>query len=51
MGKYIVYIVCLLVVIFLLEWFRIVDIPYFDLPNYTDNKEVLYQKSSDTMED
>ena len=51
MGKYIVYILCLLIVLFLLEWFRIVDIPYLELPNYTDNKEALYQKSSDTLDD
>jgi hypothetical protein len=51
MGKYIVYIIGILVILLFLEWFRIVDIPYIDLPNYTGSKKVLYEKTPDSIGD
>ena len=49
MGKYIVYIICILVILFALEYFRIVDLPYFDLPDLQTSGEKIKQKSEDNM--
>lgn len=51
MRKFIGYSLCLLVILFLLEWFRIVDIPYFDIPDYTGSKKELFDKSQETLKD
>ena len=51
MVRYIGYTLCILVILFLLEWFRIVDIPYFDIPNYTGSKKELFDKSQETLKD
>jgi hypothetical protein len=51
MRKFIGYTLCILVILFLLEWFRIVDIPYFDIPDYTGSKKDLIEKSQETLKD
>jgi hypothetical protein len=50
MGKYIGYAACILVALFFLEWFQIIDIPFVDLPDYTSGKKVLIEKSGDSLE-
>jgi hypothetical protein len=49
MGKYIGYILCVLVVLFALEYFQIVDIPGFDIPDLTSSGKHIKQKSDDNM--
>jgi hypothetical protein len=49
MGKYIGYILCILVVLFALEYFQIVDIPYLDLPDIQTKGEGYKEKSEDNM--
>ena len=51
MVKLVGYTLCILVILFLLEWFRIVDIPYLDIPNYTGSKKELFDKSQETLKD
>jgi hypothetical protein len=49
MGKYIGYAVCILVALFFLEWFQIIDIPFVDIPDFTSGKKVLIEKSGDSL--
>ena len=49
MGKYIGYFLIILVIIFVLEFFQIVDIPYFDLPDLQTKGEQIKAKSEDNM--
>lgn len=49
MGKYVAYIVCILIILFALEYFRIVDIPYLDLPDIQTTGEEYKEKSEDKM--
>ena len=39
MGKYIGYTLLIVVVVFALEWFQIVDVPFFDIPDYISEKK------------
>ncbi|BBO77680.1 hypothetical protein DSCW_50970 [Desulfosarcina widdelii] len=38
MGKFIGYTLLTIIIILALEWFRVVDIPYLDIPDYTSGK-------------
>jgi len=49
MGKYIGYLLCILVILFALEYFQIVDIPYFDIPDLQTKGEMIKEKSEDNM--
>jgi hypothetical protein len=49
MGKYIGYLLCILVILFALEYFQIVDIPYFDIPDLQTKEEMIKEKSEDNM--
>ena len=49
MGKYIAYILCILVIIFALEYFQIVDIPYLELADIQTKGEEYKEKSEDNM--
>ena len=51
MGKFVIYILGILAILFLLEWFRLVDIPYLEIPNYTGSKKELYEKSPGSLND
>lgn len=49
MGKYIGYALVVAVVLFFLEWFQIVDIPFVDLPNLSAKQEMVIEKSEENM--
>ena len=49
MGKYIGYFLCVLIILFALEYFQIVDIPYFDIPALQAKGEEIKEKSEDNM--
>ena len=49
MGKYIGYFLLVMIIIFALEFFHIVDIPYFDLPDLQTKGEQIKAKSEDNM--
>ena len=49
MGKYIGYLLIVMIIIFALEFFHIVDIPYFDLPDLQTKGEQIKAKSEDNM--
>jgi hypothetical protein len=44
MAKYFLYLFFILVLIFALEFFKIVDIPYLDFPDWVSGTETLYHK-------
>ena len=50
MGKFVGYFVIVVVILFLLEWFQIVDIPFIDLQDYLSNKEVMVDKTQNALE-
>ncbi|MFO7687030.1 MAG: hypothetical protein R6V60_13165 [Desulfobacterales bacterium] len=49
MAKYFGYVVCILIALFFLEWFQIIDIPFVDIPDFTSGKKVLIEKSGDSL--
>jgi len=49
-GKIVVYALILFMVAFFLEYFEIVDIPYFDIPNFLEGKKALLQKTTTGLE-
>jgi hypothetical protein len=50
MGKYIGYIIVILIALFILNWFKIVDIPFLDPPDFTLDKQESIHKTEDTLE-
>lgn len=50
MGKYIAYAVIILLVLFALEWFEIVDIPFLEIPDYLSGKEELINKTDNALD-
>lgn len=50
MGKYVGYVILALIVLFAVEFFGIIDIPYFDIPNYFSGKEGMVDKTESAME-
>ena len=49
MAKYFGYTLCILVALFFLEWFQIIDIPFVDIPDFTSGKKVLIEKSAGSL--
>ena len=49
MGKYVGYVILLLIVLFAVEYFGIIDIPFFDIPDYFSGKENMIDKTEDAM--
>jgi hypothetical protein len=50
MGKYVGYVILILLILFAIEFLEIIDIPYFDLPDYFSGKENMIDKTEKTME-
>lgn len=49
MGRYVAYIVCIVLILLALEYFHVVDIPYLDLPDVQSQGEAYKKKSEDNM--
>ena len=49
MGKYFIYGVIILVALFILNWFEIVNIPWMDIPEFTGTKQEMMSKSHDAV--
>ena len=47
MGKYFIYGVIILVALFILNWFEIVNIPWMDIPDFTGTKQEMMSNSHD----
>jgi len=50
MGKYIGYAILIIVVIFVLEWFQIVDVPFFEIPDFMSGKNEMIDSTKDVLE-
>jgi hypothetical protein len=50
MGKYIGYAILIIVVIFGLEWFEIVDVPFFEIPDFISGKKDMIDSTKDVLE-
>jgi hypothetical protein len=44
-GKYIGYIILIMAIIFFLEWLQIVDVPFFDIPDYITSKKDMVEST------
>ena len=49
MGKYVGYVILILIILLAVEYFGIVDIPYFDIPDYFSGKEDMMDKTEKAM--
>jgi hypothetical protein len=50
MGKYIGYVILILVAIFMLEWFQIVDVPFFEIPDFLSGKKDMVDSTKGALE-
>ena len=48
-GKYIGYAILIIGVIFVLEWFQIVDVPFFEIPDYVSGKNDMVNSNDDVL--
>lgn len=49
MGKYIGYVILIIVVICVLEWFQIVDVPFLEIPDSISRKKEMVDSSKDVL--
>jgi hypothetical protein len=49
-GKYIGYAILIIVVIFVLEWLQIVDVPFFKIPDFMLGKKDMVHSTEDILE-
>mgnify|MGYP001034950273 CR=1 FL=1 len=50
-AKYLCYAIAILIVIFCLELFEVVDVPFFDLPDFLTEKSSLIKKTTGGLEE
>jgi hypothetical protein len=50
MGKYIAYAILIIGVLFALEWFQIVDVPFLDIPDFMSGKKEMIDSTKDILE-
>jgi hypothetical protein len=50
MGKYIGLAMMFVLIILILEWFQIVDIPYLELQDFTAGKKRMYNKTIEALD-
>ena len=49
MKEYVIYSVLILFTLFILNWFKIINIPLLDIPNFTETKQEMIYKSPDSV--
>jgi len=50
MGKYLGYAILIIGVIFVLEWFQIVDVPFFKIPDYISGKKDMVHSTEHVLD-
>ena len=50
MGKYLGYTILIIVVVFVLEWFQIVDLPFLEIPDFLSGKKGMIHSTEDVLE-
>ena len=51
MGKYIIYAVIIFIALFILNFFKFIDIPFLDVPDITSDKQNSITRSQETIND
>ena len=49
-GKFIGYAILIIDVIFVLEWFQIVDVPFFEIPDFMSGKKDMIHSTEHVLE-
>jgi len=49
MRKYLIYGVIILIALFILNWFKIINIPLLDIPDFTKSKQEMISSSQDSL--
>ena len=49
-GKYLGYAILIIVVIFVLEWFQIVDVPFLEIPDFMSGKKDMIHSTEGVLE-
>ena len=47
--EYIIYGAVIFIALFILNWFEIIDIPFLDVPDFTESKHEVMTKSQDSL--
>ena len=50
MGKYLGYLILLLLILFALEWFQVVDLPFLEIPDFMKGKHQMIESTESTLE-
>lgn len=50
MGKYIVYAIIVFLILFILEWLKIVDVPFLEVPDFTKEKKEMIHKTKKALD-
>jgi hypothetical protein len=49
-GKYLGYVILIVVAIFVLEWFQIFDVPFIEIPDFMSGKKDMVHSTEDVLE-
>ena len=49
MGKYVIYAVIIFIALFIINWFKIIHIPFLDIPDFTATKKETILNSQDSV--
>ena len=49
MGKYVISGVIILIALLVLNWFKIINIPLLDIPDFTETKQEIVIKTQDSL--
>jgi hypothetical protein len=49
MGKYIGYTILIIVMIYALEWFQIVDVPFIEIPDFMSGKRDMIESTNEVL--
>ena len=50
MGKYVISGVIIFIALLVLNWFKIINIPFLDIPDFTGDKQESIHKTEGTLE-
>ena len=51
MGKYVIYAVIIFIALFIINWFKIINIPFLDIPDFSATKQESILKSQDSAKE
>jgi len=51
MGKYVIYAVLIFIALFIMNWFKIINIPFLDIPDFTATKQESISNSQNSVKE